>query len=185
MANRDPMSGVATIAINARGTPTKGLRKDTTTKTMNAQKPRAESSAVFVTWSHLAPSARAGSERPAAATIMRTTRPTQKIGEGPEELPMITNQSVVFEKSRTIATRTPEQTTSEARPASAASATRSQTLCTATPQARPDRSHTSGSPSAVKLVTSYKSSANLITRDVCLPHAGHHSSSTVSSKTSS
>src|SRR5829696_4398694 len=82
MANRDPMSGVATIAINARGTPTKGLRKDPTTKNTNAHKPRTESSAVFVTWSHLAPSARAGSERPAAATIMRISRPTQKIGEG-------------------------------------------------------------------------------------------------------
>src|SRR5215211_8700207 len=106
MANRDPMSGVATIAINARGTPTKGLRKDTTTKTMNAQKPRTESSAVFVTWSHLAPSARAGSERPAAATIMRITRPTQKIGEGPYEgLPkMEYHQSAAFDKSRRIAT---------------------------------------------------------------------------------
>src|ERR671910_3740018 len=113
MANRDPMTGVATIAINARGTPTKGLTRDTTTKTTNAHKPRTESTAVFVTWSHLAPSARAGSERPAAATIMRITRPTQKIGEGHEALPIITNTSVVFEKSRTIATRTPVQPTSE------------------------------------------------------------------------
>src|SRR5918994_2068536 len=152
MANRDPMSGVPTSAINARGTPTKGTTKDTTRKTTNAQKPRTESSAVFVPWSHLAPSARAGSERLAAATIMSITRPTQKIGEGPEPLPIITNTSVVFVKSRTIATRTPEQTTSEARPAPAASATRSQTLCMATPQARPDRRYTKGSPNAVKLV---------------------------------
>src|SRR5215213_11879368 len=141
MANRDPMSGVATIAINARGTPTKGLRKDTTTKTMNAQKPRTESSAVFVTWSLFAPSARAGSERPAAATIRRITRPTQKIGEGHEPLPIITNQSVVCEKSVAIAPRAPEQTTSEASPAPAASTTRSQTLRTAPPKARPDRAY--------------------------------------------
>src|SRR5919107_3294032 len=134
MANRDPMTGVATSAINARGNPTKGATKDTTRKTTNAQKPRTESSAVLVTWSHLAPSARAGSERLAAATIMSITRPTQKIGEGPEELPIITNTSAVFEKSTTMATRTPEQTTSEARPAPAASATRSQILRTAPPQ---------------------------------------------------
>src|SRR5918994_6347424 len=117
MANRDPMSGVATSAINARGTPTKGTTKDTTRKTTNAQKPRTESSAVFVTWSHLAPSALAGSERLTAATIMRITRPTQKIGEGHEGLPKMKDHSVVFDKSRRIATRTAEQTTSEARPA--------------------------------------------------------------------
>src|SRR5215204_3697258 len=133
MANRDPMSGVATIAINARGTPTKGATKDTTTKTTNAQKPRTESSAVFVTWSLLAPSARAGSERPAAATIMRPTRPTQKIGLGPEPLPK-NPKVVVCEKSMTMATTTPEQTTSDTRPAPAASTTRSQTLRTASPQ---------------------------------------------------
>src|SRR5918912_1877681 len=115
MAIRDPMSGVATIAINARGTPTKGLTRDTTTKTTNAQRPRPESSAVFVMWSLLAPSARAGSERPAAATIIRITRPTQKIAEGHDiELPQNRDHSVVFNKSRTIATRAPEQTTSEA-----------------------------------------------------------------------
>src|SRR5215212_8303609 len=116
MANRDPMSGVATIAINARGTPTRRLTKDTTTKTTNAQMPRTESTAVLVTWSLLAPSARAGSERPAAATIMRITRPTQKIGLGPEPLPIIGNKSVVFDRSRAIATRAPEQTTGEGRP---------------------------------------------------------------------
>src|ERR671911_2318307 len=143
MANRDPMSGVPTIAINARGTPTKGTTMDTTRKTTNAQKPRTESSAVLGTWSHLAPSARAGSERIAAATIMSITRPTQKIGEGPEELPIITNTSTVFEKSQTRATRTPVQPTSEASPAPAASATRSQTLRTAPPQVRSDRRHTS------------------------------------------
>src|SRR5829696_8201849 len=103
--------------------------------------PRPESSAVFVTWSLLAPSARAGSERPAAATIRRITRPTQKIGEGHEPLPIITNQSVVCEKSVAIATRAPEQTTSEASPAPAASTTRSQTLRTAPPKARPDRAY--------------------------------------------
>src|SRR5215203_3068513 len=96
--------------------------------------PRPESSAVFVTWSLLAPSARAGSERPAAATIRRITRPPQKIGEGHEPLPIITNQSVVCEKSMAIATRAPEQTTSEASPAPAASTTRSQTLRTAPPK---------------------------------------------------
>src|SRR5215203_1530879 len=103
--------------------------------------PRPESSAVFVTWSLFAPSARAGSERPAAATIRRITRPTQKIGEGHEPLPIITNTSVVFTKSRTMATGAPKQTTSEARPAPAASATRSQPLPTTLPEARPDRGH--------------------------------------------
>src|SRR5918998_4360894 len=109
MANRDPMSGVATIAINARGTPTKGLTKDTTTKTTNAQMPRPESTAVFVTWSLLAPSARAGSERPAAATIMRITRPIQKVGEGHDvELPKANpDEEVVLKNSQTMATRTP------------------------------------------------------------------------------
>src|SRR5919112_6728219 len=139
MATREPMSGVATSASNAKPN-AGGLPKDKNTKNPNAQKPRPESTAVFVTWSFVAPSARAGSERPAAATIMRITRPTQKIGEGHDiELPQNMDHSVVLTKSRTIATRAPEQTTSEARPAPAASATRSQTLCMATPQARPDR----------------------------------------------
>src|SRR5215213_3518255 len=144
MANRDPVSGVATIAINARSTP-QGRTITATAKTMNVQKPRTGSTTVFLRCLPLAPSARAGSERPAAATIMRITRPTQKIGEGHDvELPQNKDQSVVFNKSRKMATRAPEQTTSEARPAPAASATRSQTLCTATPQARPDGRHTSG-----------------------------------------
>src|SRR5829696_7442235 len=73
--------------------------------------------------------------------MRRITRPTQKIGKGPDPLPIITNTSVVFTKSRTMATRAPEQTTSEARPAPAASATRSQTLPTILPEARPDRGH--------------------------------------------
>ena len=42
-------------------------------------------------------------------------------------------------RSRKMATRAPEQTASEMRPAPAASTTRGQTLCMATPQARPDR----------------------------------------------
>jgi hypothetical protein len=40
-----------------------------------------------------------------------------------------------------MATRAPEQTMSEASPAPAASATRSQTLPTTLPEARPDRGH--------------------------------------------
>src|SRR5215212_3138932 len=40
-----------------------------------------------------------------------------------------------------MATRAPEQTTSEASPAPAASTTRSQTLRTAPPKARPDRAY--------------------------------------------
>src|SRR3954451_9001364 len=112
MANRDPMSGVATIAINVRGA-SKGMTRDVTAKTMDAQKPRTESTTVFVMCLPLAPSARAGSERPAAATIKRITRPTQKIGEGYEGLPkMEHHHTVACDKSRRIATRTAEQTTS-------------------------------------------------------------------------
>src|SRR5919112_4299661 len=106
MANRDPVSGVATIASNARGTP-KGKTITATAKTMNVQKPRTGSTTVFLRCLPLAPSARAGSERPAAATIKRITRPTQKIGEGHEGLPkMEDHHTVACDKSRRIATRT-------------------------------------------------------------------------------
>src|SRR5215218_3855395 len=132
MANRDPMSGVATIAINARGTPTKGLRRDTNKKTTNAHKPRPESSAVFVTWSHLAPSALAGSERLAPANIRAATTPIQKY-MGSKDEPIQPNWIEAIKRPM-IANTAPQQTTSEARPAPAASTTRSQTLCTATPQ---------------------------------------------------
>src|SRR5215213_10387195 len=53
-----------------------------------------------------------------------------------------------------MTTKAPQQIAREPRPAPAASATRSQTLRTAPPQARPDRRHTSGSPGVVKRVTS-------------------------------
>src|ERR671920_2152875 len=127
MANRDPISGVATIAINVRGT-SGGMKGVVIARTMNAQKPRHESTTGFVRCPPLAPSARAGSERPAAATIKRITKPTQKIGEGPEgQLPkMEDHHTRAFDKSRRKANATAEQTTSEARPAPAASATRSQ-----------------------------------------------------------
>jgi hypothetical protein len=101
-------------------------------KTTNAQKPIPESRAVFVTCPPLAPSARAGSEKLAVATIRMITRPTQKNGEGAEELK--TKPEVVAKRSRTMATGGPEQTTSGARPAPAASATRSQTLRTTLPK---------------------------------------------------
>src|ERR687890_285503 len=129
MANRDPVSGVATIASNAKGTP-KGKTITATAKTMNVQKPRTGSTTVFLRCLPLAPSARAGSERPAAATIKRITRPTHKIGEGPEgQLPkMEYHHTLACSKSRRIANATAEKTTSEARPAPAASATRSQIL---------------------------------------------------------
>jgi len=146
------MTGVATSASNARAN-AEALPKDTNTKNTNAQKPRPESTAVFVTWSFVAPSARAGSERLAVATIMRITRPTQKIGEGGEELPM-NDQGVEYKRNRKIATRAPQQTTSETRPAPAASATRSQILRAAPPRSRPDRRHTNGSPNAVKSLQS-------------------------------
>src|SRR5215216_5551619 len=150
MATREPMTEVATSASNAIGI-AMTLPKDTNMKNTNAQKPRPESTAVFVTWSLLAPSARAGSERLAAATIMRITRPTQKNSPGGEELPIM---MMPDKKSMKIAARAPEQTTSETSPAPAASATRSQTLRTTPPNLYQSRSHTSGSPSAVELVTS-------------------------------
>src|SRR5918995_1735627 len=130
MANRDPMTGVATSAINAKATAmTLALdTKDANTKTTNAQKPMPESSAVFVRCLPLAPSARAGSEKLAVAAIRMITRPTQKNGEGAEELK--TKPEVVAKRSSTMATGAPEQTTSGARPAPAASAARSQTLRT-------------------------------------------------------
>ena len=70
MVNRNPTTGVATIAINARGTQKRGLARDAATKNTNAQKASTEITAV-----------------------MRPIRPTQKIGLGHEPLPNITNQS--------------------------------------------------------------------------------------------
>src|SRR5919107_6054487 len=136
MANRDPMTGVATSAINARGNPTKGATKDTTRKNTNPHKPRTESSAVFVTWSHLAPSALAGSERLTPANIRAAPTPSQKY-MGSKDEPIQPNWIEAIKRPM-IANTAPQQPTSEARPAPAASATRSQTLCTTTPLARPD-----------------------------------------------
>src|SRR5919112_6230459 len=137
MANRDPMSGVATSAINARGIPTNGLTRDTNPKTTNAHKPRPESSAVFVTWSHLAPSALAGSERLAPANIRAAPTPSQKY-MGSKDEPIQPNW-IEAKKRPMIANTAPQQPTSEARPAPAASATRSQTLRIAPPQITPER----------------------------------------------
>jgi hypothetical protein len=87
----------------------------------------------------LAPSARGGSERLAPAKSIAAETPNQKSGGSKDE--PIQWKSMDATKSRIITTTAPEQTTSEPRPATTASATWSQTLCPAPLQVRLPRGH--------------------------------------------
>jgi len=101
------------------------IKKATNT---NVQKQRPESTVVFRACLPLAPSARGGSERPAPAKIIAATTPNQK-SVGSKDEPTHPNWIDAI-KRRIITTTAPEQTAREPRPASAASTTWSQTLCT-------------------------------------------------------
>ena len=93
----------------------------------------------------MAPSARAGSKRLAAARSRTNPMPNKaSIGFKVDE-PNIPKKSPIDEAiektSIEMVTKATEQTASEARPAPAASATRIQTLSTALPKTRADRGH--------------------------------------------
>jgi hypothetical protein len=130
IAPSEPMAGVAISAANAMRFGTdETVVTDNQKINTNAQKQRPESTVVFRACPPLAPSARGGSERLAPAKSKTVTTPAQKSAGSEDKGPPAPNSRDAI-MSKKIATKAPEQTAREPRPAPAASATWSQPLCT-------------------------------------------------------